>query len=197
MSHLNNGPVTLGRQASGVRLGYEGTTPTPLRRGTGSFRRLDPELRALAREAYALWRALAVDRANPYGDHTGCLLAGRMAVDATRWEDGLVILAAIRQRMDEKSSPRWIPEWARTLGAERREAANRDRKIVEQAVLDNIDPEARRVMIAVGRAKARGRSVSLESATCAVCRQFTETKCVSCQRALHARACPTRHECAA
>lgn len=169
-------------------------TPLP-QRGARSFRTLDPEGRELAKEAYALWRDLAAARANPYGDHSGCLLAGRMAVDATRWEDGLVILAAIRQRMDEKSSPRWIPEWARSAGAARREEFRREQKQAEQAQVDDMDPEVRRVMISVGRAKAAGRVVSLEDVTCVARKQFTETKCASCKRPLHARSCPARHEC--
>lgn len=85
----------------------------------------------MASEAYKLWRDLAAERANPYGDHSGCLLAGRMAVDATRWEDGLVILAAIRANMDGKSSPRRIPEWARLHGSKQRSDAH-DRVKAEQ-----------------------------------------------------------------
>lgn len=151
----------------------------------------------LASETYALWRDLAAARANPYGDHSGCLLAGRMAVDATNWEDGLVVLAAIRLRMDGKSSPRWIPEWSRELGATRREEARMEQKRAEAAQVDDMDPEVRRVMISVGRAKAAGKPVSLGDVTCVVCKQFTETKCASCTRPIHARSCPARHECAA
>ena len=94
---------------------------------TRAFRRItDPELRRLASEAYALWRDLAAKRGNPYGDHEYCLRAGRQAVDATRWEDGLVVLAAIERFMDTKSSPVRIPEWARELGAERRETLRQE-----------------------------------------------------------------------
>jgi hypothetical protein len=90
-----------------------------------AFRRLDEEGRRLASDAYHLWRDLAPKRGNPYGDHEYCLRAGRQAVDATRWEDGLVILKAIELYMDASSSPVRIPEWARTLGAERREEARK------------------------------------------------------------------------
>lgn len=161
-------------------------------------RHLPAELRRLSSEAYSLWRKLAAERANPYGDHSACLLAGRMAVDATAWEDGLVVLDAIRVFMDEKSSPRRIPEWSRDLGAQKRARyRNEVSKVLEKQAVDDLDPEVRRVMIAVGRAKAAGKRASLDDVTCAVCKQFTEGKCPSCRRALHERSCPTRHECAA
>lgn len=132
----------------------EGTKYAPTPRGAGSsFRRLPEELRALASEAYALWRDLARERANPYGDHTGCLLAGRMAVDATRWEDGLVILAAIVERMDEKSSPRWIPEWSRELGGSRREEARKVQRMTERDQSEEITEVMRREMADFGRKK--------------------------------------------
>lgn len=179
-----------------VPTNQRGTTPTPLPRGR-SFRGLSPEARALASEAYALWGQLARERSNPYGDHTGCLLAGRMAVDATRWEDGLVILAAIRERMDEKSSPRWIPEWARIAGAGKREEDHHTRLRAAREAEADLDPEVARVIAGISRAKARGQAVALEDFYCAVCRQFAETKCPRCARALHARSCPARHACEA
>lgn len=168
---------------------------TPLPQGGRSFRYLPEEIRALASEAYALWRDLAVERANPYGDHTGCLLAGRMAVDATRWEDGLVILEAIRQRMDEKSSPRWIPEWARELGGQKREQARIVARRAEKELVNDLDPEVRRVLVAFGKARAKGATT--ESWSCVVCRQITDGRCAKCAVPLHVRACPSRHECAA
>lgn len=175
----------------------KGTTPTPLSRGKGSFRRLPPEMRALASEAYALWRDLARERSNPYGDHTGCLLAGRMAVDATLWEDGLVILEAIRQRMDEKSSPRWIAEWARTLGASKREEARNAQRRAEKEHISNLDPEVLRVMAEISRSKSKGKLVNLEDHICILCKQFTEGRCMMCQRPMHEKACRSRHSCEA
>lgn len=189
-----------------VGLGWEGTNPLPPTRGMGAFRRLPEELRRLASEAYVLWRDLAKARANPYGDHSACLLAGRMAVDASNWEDGLVVLDAIRRRMDEKSSPRRIPEWARELGATKREQARLEQYKAEgrdangrriAGADDGIDPEVRRVMRSLSAARARGDAVNIESFTCVSCRQFTETKCAGCSRPLHTRACPARHECEA
>ena len=120
---------------SWVGLGWVGmgNPPTPRPAGGRAWRGYLPEQKALAREAYALWRDLARERANPYGDHSGCLLAGRMAIEATRWEDGFVILDAIKDRMDSKSSPRWIPEWAREKGAQKRELENLARKQEERA----------------------------------------------------------------
>lgn len=161
-----------------------------------SFKDLSVEDRALAGAAYDLWRDLAVQRANPYGDHTGCLLAGRMAINATRWADGFVILDAIRGRMDEKSSPRWIPEWSREFDAEKQRARHVVNMAAEREMWDDVAPEARRVMVSVARAKSRGEQVSLEDVSCIECRQFTETKCPKCQRALHSRSCPSRHTCA-
>jgi hypothetical protein len=108
---------------------YVGTTPTP--KGDRSFRGYPEEVRALASEAYHLWRELAADIANPYSDHTSGLLAGRMAVDASKWEDGLVILDSIRVHMNPKSSPRRIPEWARLHGADQR-GKQHDRRILEE-----------------------------------------------------------------
>lgn len=168
--------------------------PTPAVRGR-AFRGLPYEMRALASEAYALWGQIAKERANPYSDHQGCLLAGRMAIDASAWEDGFVILDAIRERMDEKSSPRWIPEWSRDLGARRRENLRNDRRIAEREAVDDLDPEVRRVIVAISRAKAQGKRVSLSDHQCAVCGQFTEGRCPTCSRPLHQRSCPTRHEC--
>lgn len=177
-----------------------GTTPLPPAsggRGLRSFKDYDEEARALAGDAYDLWRELAVKRANPYGDHSGCLLAGRMAVDASLWADGFVVLDAIRQRMDHKSSPRRIPEWAREAQADKSNEEHRARMAAEREMWDDIDPEARRVMVAVSRAKAQGERVSLTDVICVSCRQFTETKCPTCARPLHVRACPSQHECEA
>lgn len=166
-----------------------------------SFRRYDEEGRQLASEAYHLWRELAEKRGNPYSDHEYGLRAGRLAVDATRWEDGLVILEAIRKHMDEKSSPIRIPEWARLEGSDRREAARneerqREREQHDRAV-EEMDPDVRRALIAVARARGRGRSHEDATAdvSCIVCGQLTAEKCSSCSRALHPRGCKSRHEC--
>ena len=95
-----------------------GTTPLPPK-GGGGFLTVPEEHKALVKEARELWKTLAPQRANPYLDNRALLLVGRMALEATRWADGLVVLAAIEKRMDSKSSPRWIPEWARELRAQR------------------------------------------------------------------------------
>lgn len=139
MSRLHNAAVTPeSRQRLETRDKKEEVrTPYP-QGGMGSFRRLPKELRQLASEAYSLWRELAVARANPYSDHSACLLAGRMAVDATLWEDGLVILEAIRSRMDEKSSPRRIPEWARLHGSDKRHNEHKARRLEERAAAQEI-----------------------------------------------------------
>lgn len=166
-----------------------------------AFRRLDAEGKQLASEAYHLWRALAPERGNPYSDHEYGLRAGRQAVEATRFEDGLVILEGIRRFMDEKSSPVRIPEWARTIGSEKREALRVRERELERAERerqhDEMDPDVRRALIAVARARGRGRSHedAMHDVTCVVCGQITSTVCARCSRALHERGCRTRHEC--
>jgi hypothetical protein len=191
LGHAQVTPRDLRPETRGVR-----DTPLP-QRGGRSFRGLDEEGRELASQAYALWRDLAVERGNAYGDHRMCLFAGRQAVEATRWEDGLVVLAAIRQRMDRESSPRWIPEWARELGGQRRRLEHEISMRAERDALADVDPEVHRIMVAFGRAKSRDFLVSTASWTCVVCKQLTDGRCLKCSRALHQRGCPPRHECEA
>jgi hypothetical protein len=99
---------------------------------TRGFRRLDADGKRLASETYRLWRQLAPKRGNPYGDHQYGLRAGYEAVEASRYEDGLVILAAIRKHMDAKAVPARIAEWARLEGSDRRAAEHRDRQMRER-----------------------------------------------------------------
>lgn len=158
----------------------------------------DEEAKLLAKEAYALWRELAIERANPYSDHQMSLVAGRMAVDATRWEDGFTILDAIRNRLDAKSSPRWIPEWARDLGGEKRKQQHNDRMVQAERNREDMDPEVRRILVAFGRAKSKNMNVTTESWTCCECKSgLTDGRCPTCRRAVHPRACQSRHECVA
>ena len=136
--------MTNGWRPGGEKVATYPRNPRTLRndplppKGGARFRGLSGDARKLASEAYALWRELAVKLANPYSDHTAGLLAGRMAVDAMLWEDGLVILAAIKARMDEKSSPRRIPEWARLQGADQRYKQHKALKDAEKAERDVI-----------------------------------------------------------
>jgi len=109
-----------------------------------AFRRYDDEGRQLASEAYRLWRELARKRGNPYSDHQYCLRAGYEAVEATRFEDGLVILDAIRRHLDVKSVPARIAEWARLEGSERRATEHRERAMRERET--PIDPTVAAVL---------------------------------------------------
>ena len=127
-------------------------SPLPPRGGEVSGSRpprgVPEEHRALVKEARAEWEAAARKCANPYVDSAALLLVGRQALEATAWEDGLVILAAIRERMDPKASPRRIPEWAREVGAAKRNKEHRRRKSEElNAPLDPAALTAARAFI--------------------------------------------------
>lgn len=80
------------------------------------------EHRALGAEAVRVWCAAAARCGNPYTDTAARRMIREQAAAATRWEDGAVVLAAIPAMMDARSSPRRIPEWARSYGADRRAA---------------------------------------------------------------------------
>lgn len=121
---------------------YVRTPPLPLRKRRGKFGgavvrgarwpSITKEHLALVREARTVWERAARSVGNPYVDNSALLLVGRQVIEATRCEDGLVILAAIRERIDPKSSPRRIPEWARLHGSELREREHNERKRAEK-----------------------------------------------------------------
>ena len=158
---------------------------------------MNEEGRALIREARSVWEKFARKCGNPYVDSTALLLVGRMTIEATHWEDGLVILDAIRDRLEPKSSPRRIPEWAREHGASKR-AAESERIKAEERV-GPIDPKVR-AALSVAWKSMHARLADTSGVRCD-CGTYMDGQqrgapCASCGRSLHP-VCASRHECAA
>ena len=170
-----------------------GTPPTPARRGR--VLGVNEEGRALIREARSVWEKFARKCGNPYVDSTALLLVGRMTIEATHWEDGLVILDAIRDRLEPKSSPRRIPEWAREHGASKRAAEHSRRKAAER--VGPIDPEVRAALSAAWKGM-HPRTMDTRDLECCCGTILTEADhqvpCPSCGRSLHP-VCARTHEC--
>lgn len=128
-----------GNERTNERTRRDGEIP-PTPRGERATRKaVDEERRALMREARQVWEETARKVGNPYVDSRALMTVGQQAVEATQWEDGLVILAAIREHMDPKSSPRRIPEWARLTGSDKREREHLERK--REAENTPVDPQ--------------------------------------------------------
>lgn len=178
-----------------------GTPPYPPHGGGEGSRSTRPprgvpeEHRALIREARSVWEKAARRCANPYVDSAALLLVGRMALEATQWEDGLVILQAIRDRIEPKSSPRRIPEWAREEGAKKRNTEHRDRKSAElNAPWDPAVLSAARAFLDA-RKRERYRAPTIRP-DCTECGTLTHGRCAGCKRPVHPKVCSKRHVCA-
>ncbi len=80
-----------------------------------------------------VWLERAPKVGSPYTDRAALRMVHHQAVAALQWASETQILAAIRRRMDPKSTPRRIPEWARQEAARDQELAHAQRRDLEHA----------------------------------------------------------------
>jgi hypothetical protein len=105
---------------------------------TLSPKQVERDQHRFGKEAERVWHEAARGSGNPYTDRPALRAVHDQAIEAARFADEQLVLAAIRERMDEKSSPRRIPEWARLAESDRRQAVRLARKAAERADRDVI-----------------------------------------------------------
>jgi len=116
---------------------------------------IEREQHLFGRDAEKVWTETAERVGSPYTDRAALRTVHEQAISATRWASETQVLAAIRRRMDSKSSPRRIPEWARLEAGDelQREHAARLRR---EPLDEIIEPPGRREGLrALGPAIAR------------------------------------------
>jgi hypothetical protein len=74
---------------------------------------IEREQHLFGRDAERTWLEAAEKVGSPYTDRAALRQVHEQAINATRWATEAQVLSAIRRRLDIKSSPRRIPEWAR------------------------------------------------------------------------------------
>ena len=110
-------------RARGIEIPTRPPTVAEVRREEQRFGKLAEEV----------WLETAPKVGSPYTDRLALRTVHHQAIAALRWADERQILAAIRRRMDGKSSPRRIPEWARLEAGRDQELAHMQRRDLEHA----------------------------------------------------------------
>jgi hypothetical protein len=121
---------------------------------------IEREQHAFGREAERVWLETAEKRGSSYTDRAALRIVHELAIKATRWASEAQVLAAIRRRLDVKSTPRRIPEWARLEqgdDAQREHAA----RAAERPADEIIEPRSRELRpIGAGVARVLARVAS-------------------------------------
>lgn len=110
----------------------------------GQIRR---EQHRFGKAAEDVWRAAAEKAGSPYVTRGHLRQVHELAIGALRWATEAQILAAIARRLDAKSAPVRIPEWARLEAADAEQRAHADRmrrvhvdEVIEPARVSGLRP---------------------------------------------------------
>lgn len=115
---------------------------------------IEREQHAFGREAERIWLEVAEKCGSPYTDRAALRQVHDQAISATRWATEAQVLSAIRRRMDIKSSPRRLPEWARLVAADYAQIAHAA-SVAAERPSEIIEPPRSGGLHALGPAVAR------------------------------------------
>lgn len=90
-------------------------------------KQIEREQHRFGKAAEDVWRAAAAKAGSPYVTRGHLRQVHELAIGALRWATEAQVLAAIARRLDAKSAPVRIPEWARLEAADAEQRAHADR----------------------------------------------------------------------